>query len=733
MVLLQRMATKYPGLVFAACLKVCLKACDAVIADRIALKRQVTLIGVARFCFMGVLSFAVAAISVAEPVVKPDEKILPSRPQNNNRQIVPALPVATQDAIEQQAVKDKDAGVQETLSSQLNPARNTDNNPEPDPEADSAGSIKAVSVDKALSYIQSIAQTGAVQLALFNLNRQQPVFSEAPERWLRWERERISLLNLSGNNAALVQRLENLPDKINRSFNFWAKTQLASAYIRLHQYSKARQLLNRIIWQDKLIDSEFNNQWLPHWRRIIIQSYIKEGRVKDAHIAITRFRQDYGQGDIGDIILYARVLLMNNLLDEVLSLLAKHTSNPEAGMLNLLAQLRKGVRSPRIILQSGLRQMQGEWVKPELKIYLWSIVAEAAQRSEDRQAGIKAMEFVFSDKARERLPAGLFTLTIDDLWNAYLENAIHIGNKAQYLVGDDPVWFEAAQAFSDSQGIQARSLYAFLMLRGQDSKIKRLATQSFLKSLSSNVYASELVSRLFLSSRRFKTKEATPVVVRHFLVDYALAKKDIRLASELMASIKSSPQGADKFMWSLRRARVLVMGGKAKQGSDALVTLLAEHKNITTEETDKLMQVVFDLQTVKANDLAFRVFKSILLHVNDLKRRREIYYWMADSKNAQMKFAEAASLYLKSAMLPENNMLEGASEQLADNGFDASFDPWGQTARYQAASNLAKAGLVADARALYLSLLEVTKDKSRIKLLKHELQQLNLLENQFTE
>lgn len=588
--------------------------------------------------------------------------------------------------------------------------------------------------DKALMSIQATAQTGALRLALLSLEQQQPSYEENKKTWLIWERERISLLNLTKQYSVLVKRLNTLPEDIPLPFLYWAKTQQASAYLKIKKYSKARYSLSQIIWKDKKQNSEFNNKWLPQWRRIIIHSYLNQGLLKDAHISITRFRQDYGQGDINDTILYARVLIMNNLADEARNVLSEHTSNPEAGMLHLLARLRKNSRSPRKILQAGLRQMQGEWVKPELKIYLWSIVAEAAQRSEDKISGIKAMEFILADNHKGLLPIGLFSLTVDDLWTTYIDNAILIANKAQYLMGDDPVWLKAAQDFDKTQPINARSLYAFLILRGQDKKIKEQAVRLFLKSLSLTDKGYELVNQLFLNSRRFKSKKLIPIVARHFMVDDAINKANIRLASELMSSIKTSPQGADKFMWSLRRARVLVMGGNTKESSIALIEILATYQKISIEDIDKLIQVVFDLQTVKAYQHAYDVFEVIVKHINDIKRQREIYYWMADSRKSQKQFVEAANLYLKSAMLTDVNVTDSSLDSNFDANFDASLDasldPWGQTARYQAASNLAKAGLIDDARALYMHLLKVTKDESRIKLLKHELQQLWLLENQ---
>jgi hypothetical protein len=50
--------------------------------------------------------------------------------------------------------------------------------------------------------------------------------------------------------------------------------------------------------------------------------------------------------------------------------------------------------------------------------------------------------------------------------------------------------------------------------------------------------------------------------------------------------------------------------------------------------------------------------------------------------------------------------------------------PWAQTAHYQAAEALAKAGMVDDARQLFDALLRVTTDPGRRAVINHSLQQL---------
>jgi hypothetical protein len=88
--------------------------------------------------------------------------------------------------------------------------------------------------------------------------------------------------------------------------------------------------------------------------------------------------------------------------------------------------------------------------------------------------------------------------------------------------------------------------------------------------------------------------------------------------------------------------------------------------------------------------------------------QREILYWQADSHKALRDYPRAAWLYLKSATLLDAKGL----------------DPWGQTARFQAAEVLADAGLPEDARRIYEGLLRVTREPDRRAAIKYKLQEL---------
>ncbi|HEY3487266.1 MAG TPA: tetratricopeptide repeat protein, partial [Gammaproteobacteria bacterium] len=218
----------------------------------------------------------------------------------------------------------------------------------------------------------------------------------------------------------------------------------------------------------------------------------------------------------------------------------------------------------------------------------------------------------------------------------------------------------------------------------------------------------QLLRQLFVDTRPFPTMANIPDPVRYALVDDALAKNDIVLAGRLMSGFETVPAGADPFEWNLRRARILVLGGQHAEGIAVLNKLLQTDLQLERAGWDRVLQVVFDLQTVGRHEDAIDLFKNILQRPLEPQLQREILYWQADSYKALEDHPRAAWLYLKSATL-----------------FDAQgLDPWGQTARFQAAEVLAEAGLTEDARRIYEELLRITPEPERRAAIKYKLQEL---------
>jgi hypothetical protein len=134
---------------------------------------------------------------------------------------------------------------------------------------------------------------------------------------------------------------------------------------------------------------------------------------------------------------------------------------------------------------------------------------------------------------------------------------------------------------------------------------------------------------------------------------------------------------------------------------------------VDADKVDRYLQVVFDLQSIEQHALALRLLDLLPLEKMDAKLQRELYYWKAESEAALEQHAQAAWLYLKSALTTDASMS----------------DLWAQSARFKAAGELTSAGLYDDANLAYSELLAITVSKSRKILIQQKLQQLRLLSN----
>ncbi len=556
-----------------------------------------------------------------------------------------------------------------------------------------------------LEQLEALAAGGAPRLALALLQARQPAWQEDAAGWMQWERGRVQLLAAGGDWQALHDRLSVLPTDISPDFARWAQTWHARALIELGQGERARAGLRALLWGGTGTDIE-----LTAWRRLVIQSYRADGRGDDAYAAMLRYRHDYGRGGQEDALLSAQVLLGQGRAADAAEAL-HGLEQVQARPLLLLARLRSGQWEPRRVLREARTLLQEKNLPSLLQQQGQAIVAEAAAASADPAAQAIALEHLFSRLRRIPLDRELFVLTPDTLWEAYLTYARQVGNREQLLIGDDAAWLATAQAAGRMYPIRVRSIYALLALHGSSAATRQRGHAALVENLLQQEDGTELIHQLYLGSPRFAAVGSVPEVVRRTLVDPAIAAGDLPLAARLLAGLDEPPPGTDRVMWRLRQARVLLLGGDYGQAEAILRELIDGSTRLSRPELDRLIQVLFDVQTVGEHEVAYRLLEALQMQVADVQLKRELWYWMADSRLAQERPLEAAALYLRSAMVPQ----------------PLSLDPWGQTARYQAAQALAKAGLTEDARTLYEQLLKTTDDPGRRAVLRRDLQQLLLV------
>jgi hypothetical protein len=409
--------------------------------------------------------------------------------------------------------------------------------------------------DEKLDMLKNISAAGAPVLTLKMIDQAQPTLDIDLFEWILWEQERYSILSQWQQWDDLLVRIESLPADLPEQFNHQAATYKIRAYLEIGQTATARQLLREQLWQTTAGEaSEYET-----WRRLVIDSYLKDGRIEDARIAMLRFNQDFDREDESWLIQRATVMVQTGRYDQAIQIL-QVLDAWQAELTNLLAQYRAELVSHTALWERVKKEAGKENLEPGELPTLWALGYYAAQKMSavDR---VIALEQLF--KAGKDSPLELFQLSADRLWEAYIEYAQLVGNRSELLVGDDTKWLELASKASRATPVKARSLFAQLMLRSTDQTIINSAAKGYMHTFQA-VDKSEqnLLDQLFNNSETFSDATEIPSLVRYQLVDLALKKADIEEATRLMSGLSSYPEGTSRFNWQLRQARVLILGGR---------------------------------------------------------------------------------------------------------------------------------------------------------------------------
>ncbi|MCW8828885.1 MAG: hypothetical protein OQK94_07515 [Gammaproteobacteria bacterium] len=556
-----------------------------------------------------------------------------------------------------------------------------------------------------LNEIARLAKGGAAELALKLLEENQPEYARGDTQWLRWERMRVRIMEQRGDWQTLAQHLAGLPEGLPADFNQWVQTRRSRALLLSGQPAQSRQLLRGLLWG---ADEEISVE-LSQWRQLVMQSYLHEGRVTDAYVAMLRYQQDYGQDGSESVLIRARILLASGHAAEARSLLEGNRRDRTAERLWWLARLRSGEPADKLLRE--IRDTPALEKDSPLQQYLhYGAMAEAALAADEPALLILALEQWY------RLPAPLeewnelFAFRVDLLWESYEAYASAVGNREQLLIGNDAAWLKLAEETGQRYPVRKHSLYALLSQQAQSDVVREQAALELAGLLQAQENGMAVVQQLFLHSSRYPKATRLPAGVAYLLVDQAIRDGDLPMASQLLQQLPEPPDNTARFAWQMRRAKVFILAADYASTEALLRQLLPEVTSLDKKQRDQLIQLLFDLQTVGEHTVAYSLLAELYQRVPDLQLRRELLFWMADSRVAQQDPVAAARLYLQSATLIDM----------------ASMDPWAQTSRYKAAESLARGGMLADAAYIYSQLLRVTEQPERRAVLRRALEEVRM-------
>lgn len=556
--------------------------------------------------------------------------------------------------------------------------------------------------EELLTELSWLSDEGAETLSFMLLAEAEPSLDENPQAWTEWHQKKIELLRQKGRWKEIIQEYETLPVNVPDSHLNWVFAELVKAYLTMGGGEQARDLLLSLIW-----DSEHDQTQLADWRRLVVQSYLVDGRFDNAQTAALRFEQDYpdAEQDADWLGLKARLLIESDRANDA-AILTVVSDKPTARSAYVLARLKGLTPLDAEILNEALGWLNQPQLDVTFKQALFTALFEKAKQIPDWPQRIAALE-----RLLEVIHIGVAqtTAVADALWYSLTEYGQQLANQQQLLVGNFGPWFDLADKLSQSGTNQAEALYAWLAINAEGKDINAKAHALLVNSLGQQG-RSELLRSLYLSSSQFADINVLPLALMYRLVDLALAEPDLGMASRLMSQV-DAPEGVDVIEWQLRRARVQILAGVPEHGAEMLQEIVAAD-SLTNAQIENVLLAVQDLNNKARHEAAYKILAELLHKVPESGWQYELLFWMAEARMAQQQYSDAARLYLRSAKLAKDNQAQG----------------WSDTAYQHAAQALEQAGLLSDAVNVYQALLP-NLDSATRSIYQNQIRRLTTIAN----
>ncbi len=538
-----------------------------------------------------------------------------------------------------------------------------------------------------LQEIFFLTDVGAESLGMHLLADVEPDLEVAAEAWIVWHRQKVVLLQQKGRWSEVVHEYEALPVNVPASHQNWLFSELVHSYLAMAAGEQARDLLLSLIW-----DSFLDKNRLPELRRLVLQSYLVDGRYENARTALLRYEQDYPNAELDYelLALKARLMIASGRANEA-AVLTVVSDEPVVRSVYVLALLKGLTPLDTSLLAETLRWLAEPQLGLAFKQSLFAALFEKVKRLDDLPKRIAALEDLLGIN---NIGGAQVTAVVDALWFVLTEYGSRLANGHQLLMGNFGPWFELAEAMEQPNSRKAEAIYAWLALKAQGADINARA-HGLLVTLLEQQGHMPLLRAMYLSSSQFANVSVLPLAVIYRLVDMALADADLGLASKLMSQL-DAPKGVDIVEWQLRRARVQILAGAPDYGIELLKEIVAV-ESLSQAQVANVLLAAQDLNSKAKLQPAFSLLAELLHKLPDSSSQRELLYWMAEIRMAQLQYSEAARLYLQSAHLGKRN----------------DKDDWVEAARHRAAHALEQAGLLSDALNIYQTLSAATEGGAR--------------------
>lgn len=574
------------------------------------------------------------------------------------------------------------------------------------------------------SVSEQLARAGADSLALQKMETELQLVPLGTPTWSDLKRKQVEIMRSRGQYSELVQLLEqDISNSQIPATSRWLQNQQIDAYLEAGQPAQAVDLLRRAIWQNaSSYDPEVLDA-IANWRRQLVEARVLAEQYDLAADTLVRYENDYQiesdaaalqpgiqrwpwqyQPRLNQELKRSRARLFLEAGEfETPAQLLKDDDDPSVQHVRLLSLLRTGGMVPAQVYDRAVAMANDKGLSLPARKSAWVLAADAARKHGDVSTELRAIKKAMITAPDLPFSEPLLALTASSSWRRLVGAGAHL---MRHWSADISTRSALEKLGASKAGLEQRqAVLAQLFTRSQLTADKSSLLGAIVDLENDDQVRYHLLPRWLLENAYIDVALLSPGL-RYELTELLLKTGDIPQAAELMSQLDQAPDNVAAVEWQLRRARVLVLAAKAEQGVAVLHQLL-DGVYGEQPELERFLQAVFDVQAVGANHDAMSLFQKLLDRDLDARQRREIHYWLADAAKEAEDYSLAAEHYLLSAGEQAN-----------------SWDPWGVSARRQAADALMAGGLLGDAINVYQRLLDRSEDRTERAVLRTNIQRL---------
>ena len=522
-----------------------------------------------------------------------------------------------------------------------------------------------------------------------------PLSSDVPatER----QRQRWYLLERRNQTEQLQDELQDVLASVKGDLRLEIGLRLGDLLLRTGHPARART-----VFQQLLVDEGSRDGAVQQLRQRIVLSYFDEGRFYDAATFAEQLTAEFAPDQPSWLLLRALIALSLGRPEEAVRLLREETSI-EGKLWRIFARWQNQlVSATTALVEIGQLKIPADG--DALLALRSAVIVQVAKLPEHARTRALALESLAQSEVK--LPALLRIDAKTELLTTYVEIAhLLLAREGISLVALD-VARTYQRRYGPEDALGQRSLAVALLLQEKAMGIP-ISSDSWLIRHLIEAGVPGLIPVLFGKSGIAANMEEVSAESLMLLVDEALGREDLPSAAQLQARIETPAPGVDLGEWTVRTARIHVLGGNAALGASQLGDWLSGLDEMTPAGLDRVMQILFDLQFIGEHRLALGLFEVIAPLVRTANHRRELFYWSAQSWVGLEEYARGAAFFLESARL---------------SGDQHPF--WQKSALYQAAKALEAAALYEDAAAVYKGLLGGSAEPKMQAKLRYRLAQI---------